>query len=396
MLLIPLTPILSPEYRGEGAKPEKVCRMIRCCALLASVFVLSLIDVATAQKPVESGTAKTLEAIRTKHDLPGLAVIVIKDGKVCDSGAVGIRKVGETTAVTMADHLHIGSCTKAMTATLAGIYIDEGKLRWDTTIAEALPELKGKMHKDYERVTVEQLLQNRGGLSTQPPAKAWARAWQEKGSLIEQRAEFIAAVLADKPESTPGTEMIYSNQGYVIVGAMLEKIERQPWEQIVTEKLFKPLQMKSAGFGYPGTSGKVDQPWGHSRAQKKNSPVQSDNPPVISAAGRVHCSLDDLAKFVQLHLGVQTVPQLLKPETLKRLHTPPVGEEYACGWVVLNRPWAGGKALMHNGSNNMWYAVMWLAPNKQFAVISVTNVSGKEAEIGCDEVAATMIGKWLK
>jgi CubicO group peptidase (beta-lactamase class C family) len=372
---------------------------MRECMKTTSLALLLLLVVSgniVAQKPSDNDTAKTLESIRSKHDLPALAVIAIKDGKVCDRGAVGVRKSGEKAVVTMADHFHIGSCTKAMTATLAGIYIDEGRLRWDTTIAEALPDLKGKMHADYEAVTVEQLLHNRGGLSTSPPAKAWERAWQEKGSLVEQRSEFIAAALADKPQATPGKEMIYSNQGYTIVGAMLERIERKPWEQIVTEKLFRPLQMKSAGFGYPGAKGKLTQPWGHTRQKSINSPAQSDNPPVISAAGRVHCSLDDFAKFAQLHLGVPTVPQLLKPDTLKRLHTPPAGGEYACGWVVVDRPWAGGKAIMHNGSNNLWYAVMWLAPNKQFAVISVTNVAGEAAETACDNVAASMIGKWLK
>ena len=59
--------------------------------------------------------------------------------------------------------------------------------------------------------------------------------------------------------------MIYSNQGYAIVGAMLEKLTGTPWETLITERLFKPLHMDSAGFGPPGTIGAVDQPWGHTR-----------------------------------------------------------------------------------------------------------------------------------
>lgn len=361
----------------------------------AVLFFLALIADSLAQKPFED-TAKALEAIRTTHDLPALAVIVLKDGKIVDRGAVGVRKEGEKTPVTMADQFHIGSCTKSMTATLAGIFIDEGKLRWDTTIAEVFPELKGKMHADYEAVTVEQLLQNRGGLSTSPPASAWQRAWQEKGTVTEQRRDFITAALAEKPQARPGSEMIYSNQGYTIVGAMLEKIERKPWEEIITAKLFKPLQMKSAGFGFPGKKDKIEQPWGHTRSGTTNKPAQSDNPPAIGPAGRVYCSLDDFAKYAQLHLGNASAPKLLKPETLKRLHTPPAGGEYAAGWILFDRPWAGGKALMHNGSNTLWFAVMWLAPDKQFAVLSVTNVGGDAAEKACDDVSAAMIGKWLK
>ena len=86
---------------------------------------------------------------------------------------------------------------------------------------------------------------------------------------------------------------------------------------------------------------------------------------------------------------------LLKPETFRKLHTPPAGQDYACGWASVSRSWAGGKALTHAGSNTMWYLVMWLAPEKDFAVITATNIAGDNAAKGCDEVAAAMIKKWL-
>jgi len=139
----------------------------------------------------------------------------------------------------------------------------------------------------------------------------------------------------------------------------------------------------------------VDQPWGHAREGGKVKPLQSDNPPAIAPGGRVHCTLDDLARYVEIHLQGQRKGGLLKPETLRRLHTPPDGSNYACGWVVLKRGWAGGNALMHNGSNTMWYLVMWLAPEKNFAVITATNIAGADAEKGCDEVASAMIKQWL-
>jgi len=171
-----------------------------------------------------------LEVIRKKYDFPALAVVVVKDGKICDRAAVGVRKSGDPTLVTTNDQFHIGSCTKSMTATLAAMFIEEGKLRWDTTIAEVFPELKGTMDERYEAVTVEQLLTHRGGVPGKPPGAAWKRAWEEDGTPVEQRREFIAAVLASAPKAEPGKKMIYSNQGYTIVGAMLEKIAGKPWE----------------------------------------------------------------------------------------------------------------------------------------------------------------------
>jgi len=181
----------------------------------------------------------------------------------------------------------------------------------------------------------------------------------------------------------------------------LEKITGQDYETLITEKLFKPLHMDTAGFGPPGTIGKVDQPWGHLHKLFMTIPVQGDNPPAITPAGRVHCSLDDLARYAIFHMQSGT-NGLLKPETLARLHVPPQGaeaanegENYACGWVVLQRDWAGGTALMHNGSNTMWYIVMWLAPKKNFAIIAATNIFGDSAEKACDDAAVAMIDKWL-
>lgn len=365
--------------------------------VLAASIIAIVAHAAMKDKPPTS-----ISDICKENGVPALAVVVTKDGQICDRAAAGVRKWGDPTPVTTNDVFHIGSCTKSMTATLAAMFIDQGKLRWDTTIAEVFPELKGKMDKRYEAVTVEQLLHHRGGVPAEPPAVAWARAWQEIGTPTEQRREFIEAVLSAPPEAEPGTKKIYSNQGYVIVGAMLEKISGQDFESLMTEKLFKPLHMDSAGFGPPGTEGKVDQPWGHVRKLLATVPTQSDNPPVLSPAGRVHCSLDDLARYAIFHLQRGT-NALLKPETLARLHASPEGAEikdvmddYACGWVRLKRGWAGGTVLWHNGSNTMWYIVMWLAPEKNFSVIAATNVAGDDAEKACDDACVMMIDKWLQ
>jgi CubicO group peptidase (beta-lactamase class C family) len=226
-----------------------------------TVYVMTV----SAAPITSADMSQTLEVIRKKHDLPALAVVVVKDGQICDRVTVGVRKWGDPTPVTTNDVFHIGSDTKSMTATLTAMLIDEGKLRWDTTIADVFPELKDKMDKQYEAVTVEQLLTHRCGVPGTPPAAAWKRAWEQQGTPTQQRYEFIQAVLAQPPEAAPGTKMIYSNQGYAIVGAMLEKLTGTPWETLITERLFKPLHMDSAGFGPPGTIGEVDQPWGHIR-----------------------------------------------------------------------------------------------------------------------------------
>jgi CubicO group peptidase (beta-lactamase class C family) len=362
--------------------------------ILAGSALLAVSATVSAATPT-TNMSQVLEDIRKKHDLPALAVVVVKNGAICSRAAVGVRKWGDPAPVTTNDVFHIGSCTKSMTATLTAMLIEDGKLHWDTTIADVFPELKGKMDKRYETVTVEQLLTHRGGVPGSPPDFAWKRAWEKQGTPMQQRLEFIKSVLSQPPAAPPGTKMIYSNQGYSIIGAMLEKLTGTPWEKLITDRLFKPLRMDTAGFGPPGAIGAVDEPWGHTRKHLGTVPLQEDNPPSIGPGGTVHCSLDDLARYTIFHMDRSQAGGLLKTETLVKLHTPPPGADYACGWVVVQRGWAGGTALMHNGSNTMWYVVMWLAPEKDFSVVVGTNIAGPEAEKACEEAASAMIHNWL-
>src|SRR5436190_20806774 len=108
----------------------------------AGVLVFMVLFSNRAPAGTPGDTAEILEPIRKKHDLPALAVVVVKDGKICHRAAVGVRKYGDPTPVTIDDQFHIGSCTKSMTATLTAMFIEEGKLSWDSSIDELFPESK--------------------------------------------------------------------------------------------------------------------------------------------------------------------------------------------------------------------------------------------------------------
>jgi CubicO group peptidase (beta-lactamase class C family) len=238
------------------------------------------------------------------------------------------------------------------------------------------------------------LLTHRAGLPENGP---WAALGFDKGTT-EQRAKLIDVMLRRPPATRPATKYQYSNVGYAIAAAMGEQVEKAAWETMIRTDLFEPLGMASAGFGPPGAPGKLDQPWGHRRLGKLSIPMQVDNPPVMGPSGRVHCSIRDWAKFVSLHLrGARgEATPLLSPESFQRLHTPPAGEDYAFGWAVTDRPWAGGSVLTHGGSNTMWLCVVWIAPKKNFAVMAVTNVGGDDAARGCDDACGAMIKHYLE
>jgi len=164
------------------------------------------------------------------------------------------------------------------------------------------------------------------------------------------------------------------------------------------EHLFTPLGMTTAGFGPPGTAETVDQPRGHLIVGARWKPMEpgefADNPAVIGPAGTVHCSMADWAKYAAFHLrGARGEEATLPADAFRKLHTPLSGDEqrYAFGWLVAERGWAGGETLTHAGSNTMWFAVLWLAPNRDAAYLAATNVAHGSAFTACDAAISKLI-----
>jgi CubicO group peptidase (beta-lactamase class C family) len=370
------------------------------------LIAMTTFAAACDQEPTPSPSASAesipqlLEVTREKHKLPGLAVAVIADGKNVATEVTGVRKQGAADKAFIDDKFHIGSITKSMTATLAAMLVEEEKIAWTTTIASLFSEFKDQIHPDYLAVTLEQLLSQRGGAPGTAPGDLWRKAWQATGAPETQRLEFVKGILARAPEAKPGTKHIYSNQGYAIAGVMLERAGGKTWEELMRTRLFEPLGMNTAGFGAPASPGRVDQPWGHTKGlfgginQVPPGP-RADNPLAISPAGAVHCSIADLAKYAVFHLaGERGEGNFLKTESFRKLHAS-AGDDYALGWVVLERAWARGKALMHNGSNTMFYTVIWIAPERNFAVAVATNIGSDATYLALDEVASAMINRYL-
>jgi len=328
-------------------------------------------------------------AVMRRYDLPSVAAAIITKDNIV-AVAVGNRVRGEKIPVTVLDRYHHGSNTKAMTATLIGVLVDEGKLTWDTTLGKLFPEI-ADMHPDFKSVTVRRLLAHRSGLDGTYPVRP--ANWHDyRTAPIELRKRYTQMCLSEAPAYEAGTQYKYSNKNYVIAGAIAEKLVGKPYETILQDKLLQPLGIRSAGFGPAGTSGQKDQPWPHKFENGKwivvpNTPM-ADNPPVLAPAGRVHCSVPDLAKFVQAHVSRDP---LLKPETWRALHEEVDGGPMALGWLVVGRSWAKGNALNHAGNNTLNHSVIWAAPNAGFGFIACTNAATPDSAKAMDE----LIGKLL-
>src|SRR5262245_41737069 len=180
---------------------------------------------AAADAAVKLTLEQELEQIRAEAKLPALAAAAWQNGKLVEIAAVGVRKAGDASAkVTTKDQWHLGSNTKAMTATLIAIYVDRGALHWD----DALGKWFKKIDPGYAKVTLDQLLRHQGGAPGDPPADLWKQLWDD-GDKPDARAKFVQGILSHKPAQQPGT-FVYSNAGYTIAGAMLEKATGKRWE----------------------------------------------------------------------------------------------------------------------------------------------------------------------
>lgn len=331
--------------------------------------------------------AQALEEIRTNHDVPAMAAFAMRDGEIVARAAVGTRSTKDATPVGDDAQWHLGSNTKAMTATVAGMLVEEGLLEWDSTVGEVLGEEIPDMDPGNREITLAMLFRHTSGL---PANISWYAA-------PEDRVACAAQILEAPPVGERGV-YDYSNAGYVVAGAMMEAVTGKRWEDLMREKLFDPLGMSASSFGAPSRPG---APWGHRSGAFRRTPMDpstrgSDNALVLGPAGTVHATLDDYARFVAAHMaGAQGEDGIVTAETFRMLHTPAEGGNYAMGWSISEGRWADGRFLSHSGSNTMWYATAWLVPEKDMAFFAATNVGGDTGSKAVDDAMKLLLRRHL-
>ncbi len=343
-----------------------------------------------ANSQIKSGSNKneliahTLAEMVNEGKAPGMIAAIISSEGVLAIGSAGERKAGSGIAFTTDDVVHLGSCGKAMTCTMLATLVAEGKLSWDTKLIEAIPELKNRIHTDYHKITLWQLLTHRAGIPKNPTDEGAFRSKEIK----ERRL----AILEDNLASPAAYEMDtfhYSNFGYIIAACMAEQTTGFSWEVLMKKRLFDPLGMSTAGFGNPNISRSTAQPWGHHKFLWKWRPSEAYYEEAIGPAGRVYCSIADWAKFLSLQLTAEN--PILERKYLDKLIEPPAGF-YAGGWAVAEHAWAKGITLFHNGSNEIWYAAVLVAPKSDRAFVVATNSCSFDSTPGmCTEIMNTLI-----
>ena len=363
----------------------------------------ALVELALA--PAVAATGESLDAqlrpYLSRYDLPAVAAAVVRRGDVIAAGAAGTRRAGTDTPVTLRDRFHIGSDTKAMTALLAGMFVEAGKLRWDSTVGEQFPELSATISRGLGAVTLPQLLSHTSGMPNDNATftKLVLQSYGENGNLDDVRAWLVRQWCTQPLVATPGTTFAYSNMGFVMVGAILERLGGKTWEELIVEHVFTPLGLRTAGFGPQSSMGLVDAPLGHAVQQDGTlKPMlagpNGDNPLILGPAGTVHLSILDFAAWAGWNAAEgRRGPNLVRPETMRKLHTKvisiavpgappgtPAEGGYGLGWGVTKLPFASEPVITHAGSNTMNLASIVLQPAEDFAMVLATNVGGTRAD----------------
>ncbi len=355
-----------------------------------------------------AGFEDEVHAILKDGNVPGAAVILIKDGKVLLSQGFGKRNVSENLDVTPRTLFPIGSSSKAFTTAAIAMLVEEGKLEWDKPIKDYLPTFKLYDQFASERITVRDFLCHRSGLPRHE--FMWYGSSMTRKEMVERLAYL-------EPNADFRARYQYNNLMYATAGYLIEVVTGQTWEDFVATRIFKPLGMSTSNTSVEASqkTGDYALPYEEKKDKLEEVPFYN-NFQALGPAGSISTNLEDVEQWLrfQLNEGKHGETQLLGAEYLTETHTPqvvvPTGQtvplskhaeivnsNYGLGWAVVS--YRGHLMVEHGGSIDGFMAEVVLLPDEQIAVAVFTNRGGTLvpyilAFTACDRLLGTGKTDW--
>ncbi len=307
---------------------------------------------------------------------------------------VGVCARGQSREAASDHQWHIGSCAKSMTAALYARMVEQGMAKWNVTVASLFPDLENQIDATWRDRTIDEVFVCQSGMKANLNVSEMKAAWNATEPVTRQRTDIAAAILSRRPGKRG--RFVYSNLGYIIIAAAIERITGQSYENVLSSELYAPLGITSGGIGPPPDI------WGHKSRWRigsfsfgRGKPLDpedrySDNPTVYTSAGRLHFSLEDWARFQRIFLV--NGPPYLKPGTIDHMLKVPESGHMSMGW---------GQALgLENvsyamqGSNTFWSATSLLDCNRDRLVLVASNdgrsrVLRAEVKLAVDMLSAS-------
>src|SRR5204863_3462637 len=207
--------------------------MVRTALLLTIPCAVVRAQTRSPSDPIRDLDAYTSKAV-ADWKVPGLAIAVVKDGRIVFAKAYGVRELGKPAPVDTQTLFAIGSTTKAMTAASIGMLVDEGKLRWDDRVTRILPSFQLADPYTTRELTVRDLLTHRAGLGNADVL------WYRTDNSPE---EDVRRVRFAEPAYSLRSSFIYQNIMYAVAGQIVAAASGMPWEQFVRTRIFSPVGM---------------------------------------------------------------------------------------------------------------------------------------------------------
>lgn len=348
--------------------------------ILSGLGSLTLLACQPASSPLGLLTELTQDAYDTAV-APAIGALAVSCAGGIETAQLGQARSDAPSPLAADARFNIGSNAKSMLATLAAVFVADGHLDWDTTVADILTVEAGTLDPHLRNATLAQLLSHRSGLAAYSSGAELSALHPEGDSPQAQRLDAALSMLREPATYEPGSRFLYSNAGYVVVGAMLERVGGASVEELMEARVFRPLGMRDARFGdaHPGETG---QPLGHYISEGALT-VYLDNDPVIPLflrpAGDVSLSLDDYGLYLREHLcGLQaSATRLLDPALIEYLHAPQGEENASLGWGQYS--FGGNPASVHVGGTGTFSAYVAILPGADLAVATVVNSGAPEA-----------------
>ena len=345
----------------------------------------------------EETFSEFLEKVRIHYKLPAIAAAVVTSDSILFLEAVGINNTNDSLEIEKSSMFNLGSCAKSFTSLLVAKFVELDFLGWDTKLTDIVPNNKIPVNKDYNTITVADLLSHSSGFpqyySDEDFFNISERIPDMSGSVINRRKHFTIWNYQNMKPTKKG-EYNYSNGGYVAVASMLESISGKSWEELIHEEVFTPLGLSSAIIGF-AQDYDSDQPWRHYHRNKYdygiplNSP-QREIPDLFNPAGNISMSIGDFAKYAQFQLKCLfgNGANFINPQLVKKLHEPMVDisqtDSYGLGWGISMID--GGEVSAHSGGDQSTYAIIAIDHSSKKAWVILTNIGDSQAELACGNI----------
>lgn len=357
--------------------------MVSFYRIQTKLFILSLFIAGTGlqaqvltSKQIDSVTEKTLSTF----NVPGIAVAVIKDGKVIHAKGYGVRSIKTNLKVDENTLFGVASNTKAMTAAALGMLVDEKKLTWDTKVTDIIPEFK--MYDPFvtNEFTVRDLLTHRSGLGL---GAGDLMIWPDSSTV--DKKQLIHNLRYLKPVSSFRTKYDYDNLLYIVAGECVARLSGTTYDDFIERRIFEPLGMTKTAASWYRLKDKANVIDGHAPYEDKLLPVGLSFGEIANAAGGVYSNVTDMSKWITAMInggryGEQLEKRLFSAEVAKELWTPqtiisngnPTSfSSYGLGWFLSSVN--GNFQATHTGGLSGIVTQVTILPDLKLGIIVLTN-----------------------